>query len=103
MCAVLDGEDLRPLGSSIGKYKLTAISAKRVVAAGVDFSCTELQGANFEGADLRGAIFRNARLHHAKFIGADLRPLALRLGGVQPCDFTGADLSDEQKADAVFK
>ena len=109
--AVLDGEDLRPLGSYIGKYKLTAISARRVIAAGVDFSGTELQGVDFEGADLRGAsfesadlrgaIFRNARLGHAKFIGADLRTLELRSGDLQPCDFTGADLSPEQSAAAI--
>jgi len=109
--AILDGEDLRPLGGYIGKYKLTAISAKHVIAAGIDFSGTELQGADFEGADLRGAsfegadlrgaIFRNARLRHAKFMGADLRTLQLRSGDLQPCDFTCADLSDEQSAAAV--
>lgn len=111
-CAVFDGEDLRPLATAIGKFKLTAISARKVIAAGVDFSCTELQGANFEGADLRGASFEGAdlrgvkfagaRLHHAKFIGADMRPLALKTGGTLPCDLTGVELSAEQRAEAIF-
>jgi uncharacterized protein YjbI with pentapeptide repeats len=111
-CAVFDGEDLRPLATAIGKFKLTAISAKNVIAAGVDFSCTELQGANFDGADLRGANFEGsdlrgvkfarARLHHARFLGADMRPLALKTGGTLPCDLTGVELTAEQRAEAIF-
>lgn len=109
--AVLDALDLRPLSTTIGKYKLTAVSARGVVAAGVDFSCTELQGANFEGADLRGASFegadirgirlKGALLHHAKFLGADMRPLVLKSGDTLPCDLTGTAFSAEQRASAV--
>jgi len=111
-CAVLDDADLRPVAAMIGKYRLTAISAKRVIAAGVDFSCTELQGANFEGADLRGASFegadlrgvrlKGALLHHAKFIGADMRPLQLKSGEVLPCELADTAFSATQRAEAVF-
>jgi uncharacterized protein YjbI with pentapeptide repeats len=112
-CAVFDGEDLRPLASAIGKFKLTAISARRVIAAGCDFSCTELQGANFEGADLRGATFegsdlrgvklKGALLHHAKFHGADMRPLQLKTGEMLPCDLEGAEFTAEQRTEAIFE
>jgi uncharacterized protein YjbI with pentapeptide repeats len=111
-CAVLDGMDLRPVAAMIGKYRLTAMSAKRTIAAGVDFSCTELQGANFEGADLRGASFegadlrgvrlKGALLHHAKFIGADMRPLRLKSGEILPCELADTAFSTTQHAEAVF-
>jgi uncharacterized protein YjbI with pentapeptide repeats len=110
--AVLDGMDLRPVAAQIGKYKLTAISAKGVVAAGVDFSCTELQGANFEGGDLRGASFegadlrgvrfKGAQLHHARFLGADMRPLVLKSGEILDTDISETAFSAAQRAEAVF-
>jgi uncharacterized protein YjbI with pentapeptide repeats len=110
-CAVLDGADLRPIADVVGKFKLTAISARGVIAPGVDFSCAELQGANFENADLRGASFegadmrgvklRGALLHHAKFLGADMRPLSLKSGDMLPCDLTDAELTVEQRAQAL--
>jgi uncharacterized protein YjbI with pentapeptide repeats len=110
--AVLDGMDLRPVASQIGKYKLTAISARKAIAAGVDFSCTELQGANFEGADLRGASFegadlrgvrfKGALLHHARFLGADMRPLALKTGEILATDLSDTAFSAAQQAEAVF-
>lgn len=109
-CAVLDGVDLRPLAAIIGKFKLTAICARGVIAAGVDFSCTELQGANFENADLRGANFegadlrgvrlKGAQLHHAKFHGADFRPLPLKHGGILASDVSA--LSEEQRQEAIL-
>jgi uncharacterized protein YjbI with pentapeptide repeats len=111
-CAVLDGMDLRPLPATIGKFKLTAISARRAIAAGVDFSCTELQGANFEdadlrgasfeGADLRGVNFKGANLHHTRFLGADMRPLELKSGEVLPCNLAGTDFSAEQRSEVIF-
>ncbi|NIJ50238.1 pentapeptide repeat-containing protein [Rhizomicrobium electricum] len=110
--AVLDGMDLRPVATQIGKYKLTAISAKNVIAAGVDFSCTELQGANFEGADLRGASFegadlrgvrfKGALLHHARFLGADMRPLVLKSGEILETDISETAFTAGQHAEAVF-
>jgi len=111
-CAVIDGIDLRPLSDVIGKFKLTAISAREVVAPGVNFSCTELQGANFENADLRGASFegsdlrgvklRGALLHHARFLGADMRPLRLKSGEFLPCDLANTEFTAEQRAQALF-
>lgn len=110
--AELDDADLRPLAAIIGKFKLTALSARRAIAAGVDFSCTELQGANFEGADLRGASFegadlrgtrfKGALLHHAKFLGADMRALELKNGGEMACDLSDTEFSSDQRAEAVF-
>ncbi|GAA0535621.1 uncharacterized protein YjbI with pentapeptide repeats [Rhizomicrobium palustre] len=111
--ALLDGKDLRPVAALIGKFKLTAISARDVIAAGTDFSCTELQGANFEGADLRGASFegadlrgarfKGAKLQHAKFLGADMRPLELKSGGNKACDVSESNFSAEQRAEAIFE
>jgi len=111
-CAVIDHVDLRPLADVVGKFKLTAISARAVLAPGVDFSCTELQGANFEdadlrgasfeGSDLRGAKFRGALLHHAKFLGADMRPLRLKSGDMMACDLSGTEFTAEQKAQVLF-
>lgn len=110
--AVLDGLDLRPIATVIGKYKLTALSARRAIAAGVDFSCTELQGANFEGADLRcanfegadlrGVRFKGALLHHTRFLGADMRPLHLQSGEYLPCDLTDTVFGERQRAEAIF-
>jgi uncharacterized protein YjbI with pentapeptide repeats len=110
--AVLDGFDLRTVARVIGQFKLTALSARKTIAAGIDFSCTELQGGNFEGADLRGASFegadlRGARfhgalLHHARFLGADMRSLTLKTGEVLPCDLSGTDFTAAQRAEAVF-
>lgn len=110
--AVLDGMDLRPVASQIGKYKLTALSARKAIAAGIDFSCTELQGANFEGADLRGASFEGADLRgvrfkgalvqHARFLGADMRPLALKSGEILATDLSDTAFSPAQQAEAVF-
>jgi uncharacterized protein YjbI with pentapeptide repeats len=112
-CAIFDGQDLRPLASVIGKFKLTAISARKAIAAGVDFSCAELQGANFahadlrgasfEGADLRGVHFSGALLHHAKFLGADMRPLQLKSGDWLPCKFDEGQLTREQREEAIFE
>ena len=108
--AVVDGLDLRPLGGQIAKFKLTALSARRVNAIAVNFSGMELQGVDFEEADLRGAIFdradlrgvkfRGARLMHARFRGADMRPLHLRSGERRDLDVFRAEVTDEQLAEA---
>lgn len=98
--AVLDHEDLRPLGWRLRARMLTALSARGVCAVRADFSGSQLQGANFEGADLRGAVFegadlrgacfRGAKLSHASLCRADLRPLALPDGRLHFPDFSGA-------------
>ena len=110
--AILDGMDLRTVGRAIGRFKLTALSARKAIAAGIDFSCTELQGSNFEGADLRGASFegadlrgvrfQGALLHHARFLGADMRPLTLKSGEMLACDLSKTGFTAEQRAEAVF-
>jgi uncharacterized protein YjbI with pentapeptide repeats len=97
--AVLDGEDLRPMGEAFEKAQLAAFSAKGACGVGVSFRGAQLQGAKFDladlrdadfsGADLRGASFRGANLWHAKFNDADLRPLRLA-SGVRPVDLTEA-------------
>jgi uncharacterized protein YjbI with pentapeptide repeats len=97
--AVLDGEDLRPMGDAFENAQLAAFSAKGACCIGVSFRGAQLQGAKFDtadlrdadftGADLRGASFRGANLWHAKFDDADLRPLRLA-SGVRPVDLVGA-------------
>jgi len=111
--AVLDGEDLRPLEAGIGKFQLTALSARNVIAVGMNLSGAQLQGAdltgadlrdvNFEGADLRGILFRDANLAHARFGSADLTSLRVGSGAVRASDFKGARLSQRQLADALLE
>jgi uncharacterized protein YjbI with pentapeptide repeats len=99
--AVLDDEDLRPLGNAFERQRLTAMSARRVCGIGVSFVGAHLQAANFDGADLReadftgadlrGASLRGANLRHARFAEADIRALPLAQGRKRETDFTGAD------------
>ena len=106
--AVLDGEDLRPLGRELAKYQLTAISARHSLAVAVNFAGMQLQGANFENADLRGANFertdlrgvkfRGAKLSHARFTGADVRSLLLKSGERLDFDIYRAEVTEEQLA-----
>lgn len=98
--AVLDREDLRPINALFAGRALTALSAKGCCGIGVDFSKAQLQGACFDGADLRdanftsadlrGASFDGALLWHAKFAEADIRPLALAGGSSRDFSFKGA-------------
>jgi uncharacterized protein YjbI with pentapeptide repeats len=100
--AVVDREDLRPLGGAFRGRLLTATSARGACAIHMDFSGSELQGAIFdradlrgavfEGADIRGASFRGAKLSHARFGGADLAPLVLPSGELHPPNFDGASM-----------
>ena len=106
--AVLDGEDLRPLGRDLAKYQLTAVSARHALAVAVNFAGMQLQGANFEDADLRGANFeqtdlrgvkfRGAKLSHARFTGADVRSLLLKSGERLDFDIYRAEVTEEQLA-----
>ena len=110
--AVLDNEDLRPLGGLLRERLLTALSARGARAVGADFSASQLQGANFRGADLRGAVFdaadlrgacfENAELAHARFSGAILVPLRLVGGRMLPPSFRGAGLDRTDFSDTAL-
>ena len=101
--ASMEGLDLRPASSLFRNRLLAGMRAKGVIAIGVDFTETQLQGANFEGAalraanftgaDLRGVSFLNAKLSHASFQGADISPLHLRPGRSLATRFDGATLA----------
>jgi uncharacterized protein YjbI with pentapeptide repeats len=100
--AMMDQEDLRPLGEAFRGRLLTATSARGACAVGVDFSGCQLQGARFDGADLRcavfndadlrGASFKDARLSHARFKGANLDALTLPDGRPLAPNFEGSTL-----------
>lgn len=108
--AVLDDEDLRPLGQSLRGYKLTAVSARRCIAVAANFTGMELQGANFEEADLRGANFegadlrgvrlRGAKLSHARFRNANIGSLVLRSGEHLDFDIFRAEIDEAQLSEA---
>ncbi|PZQ65792.1 MAG: low-complexity protein [Phenylobacterium zucineum] len=97
--AVLDDHDLRTIGGMAGRA-LPGVSARNVVAVGVDLRGAELAGANFDGADLRnadlreadlrGVSFRGANLAHARLADALLTPLTLVSGQVRPVALEGA-------------
>lgn len=90
--AVIDYEDLRPLGDALKGLCLAGLSARNTIAIGVDFSGCRLQAARFDGADLRaagftnadlsGTSFKRAKLAHASFCNARIRDLILCTGQV---------------------
>lgn len=90
--AMIDHEDLRPLGDAVRGLCLAGLSARSVIAVGVDFSGCQLQAAKFDGSDLRaaqfnaadlsGTSFRHAKLAHATFKDAAIRDLILCTGQV---------------------
>jgi len=110
--SMLDNEDLRPLQSFFVRLPLPALSARNVIAIGVNFSGCQLPGARFDGADLRdadftgadlrGASFVGAKLHHARFDRANLTSLALANGTLLAPNFTSAQAAAEQFFDAVM-
>ena len=95
--AMLDGEDLRLLTTSIKGRRLPALSAKGACLVGLDLSGAELQGANFEAADLRGADLRGADLRGARFAGANLTKADLR-----EAILTGLPLGPDRSSPAVL-
>jgi uncharacterized protein YjbI with pentapeptide repeats len=109
--AVLDDMDLRPLARHFVGRQWTGLAARRAIAIGVDFSGCQLQGAKFDGADLRdanftradlrGASFRGANISHANFAKADIRILRLMNGTARATDFFESRQSDNQFATAV--
>lgn len=101
--ANLDGEDIRVLGPAFRGRSLPALSARRSLGIGVDFTKAELPGAvfegadlrdaNFSGADLRGVSFRDANLAFARFDGAILGPLEIARGARLEPNLDGANLT----------
>jgi uncharacterized protein YjbI with pentapeptide repeats len=59
-----------------------------------EISNSQLDGANFSGADLRGLRLIDVRLRQANFTGADLRATLFDRTDVSSADFSGADLTD---------
>jgi len=100
--AIMDGEDLRPLGLRLRGFRLTVMSAKGACLVGLDLTGCQLQGANFEGADLRSVCFKNADLRGARMAGANLTradftdavlaPLPLGAGRENPVNLRAARL-----------
>lgn len=59
---------------------------------GADFLGADLEKANFQGADLQGADFLGADLQYANFQGANLRGADLRGADLKGAHLRGADL-----------
>jgi uncharacterized protein YjbI with pentapeptide repeats len=109
---VLDGEDIRTLQKLVIGRPLTGLSARNAIAVGLNFSGSQLQGARFDGADLRdanfssadlrGASFAGAKISHANFDKADLRGLVLGSGQVRTVSFADAIGTEHQFAGALL-
>ena len=110
--AVLDHDDLRPLNGFFPDRKLAGLSARGVIAVGVDFSKCQLQAANFDGADLRSANFtgadlrglslKGAKIAHAQLDSADIREFPLASGRVVLPDLTGTVVAPRQLESAIL-
>jgi len=103
---VLDGEDIRLMQKFVVGRPLSGLSAQNTIAIGLNFAGCQLQGAKFDGADLRdcdfsgadlrGASFRGANISHARFSKADMRGLPLINGQTRITDFSDAIGREEQ-------
>ena len=103
---ILDGVDLRAVQNLLTGRTLTGLSARNVMAIGLDLSAAQLQAAkfdgadlrdvNFAGADLRGVSLRGAKLVHARFEKSDLRHLVLNNGTRIASDVTAAETAPGQ-------
>lgn len=110
--AVMDGEDLRPLGEALKAKGLVGASLRDACGVSVDFSRSvlvgavfdgaDLRGARFDGADLRGCSFRNCNLNHAVFDKANLKSFAGGTGRSFPPNFESASLHSTRFVETVF-
>ncbi|MFM9073819.1 MAG: pentapeptide repeat-containing protein [Cyanobium sp.] len=75
----------------------------RVAHAAMDVAKQVLIGADFHGADLRGATFNLTNLREADFSGADLRLASLFGAKLQEANLRGADLREATLDSAVLK
>ena len=108
--AILDGADLRVLGSCLKGARLDGASLKGCRAIGIDLSGASLVGAVLDGSDLREAVFRradlrgcsvrNCRLTRAEFGRADLRQLEGQGGRQYSVRFDGTNLDHVSFLDA---
>ena len=64
---------------------------------------TNLQGADFRDADLRGADFGHAQLNGADFRGADLRGARFTTANFEGADLTGATIGDAHFQECSFE
>ena len=71
--------------------------------AAMDVAKQVLIGADFHGADLRGATFNLTNLREADFSGADLRLASLFGAKLQEANLRGADLREATLDSAVLK
>ena len=71
--------------------------------AAMDVAKQVLIGADFHGADLRGATFNLTNLRDADFSGADLRLASLFGAKLQEANLRGADLREATLDSAVLK
>lgn len=91
----LDGADFRE--ASVGQSLLSGVKGKGVRFAGANLdklrtgSNTELPGADFTGATLRGAGLRDTDLSGAVFRGADLDGAMIENSRLAGADLCGAD------------
>ena len=75
----------------------------RTALAAMDVAKQVLIGADFHGADLRGATFNLTNLREADFSGADLRLASLFGAKLQEANLRGADLREATLDSAVLK
>lgn len=62
--------------------------------AGANMESAQLEGANFSGRNLKGALMINANLHNANFSGSNLADANLENANASGANFSGANLKD---------
>ena len=98
----LDDMDLRVVASAFRDRILSGLAAPKAIGVSVDFSRSQLQGANFDGADLRHANFRGADLRGASFIGAKLAHANLHSADIGALELPGGRMLPTRFDDATL-
>src|SRR2546421_3496838 len=81
---------------------LSGADFREAILSGADLSDAVFRDANFSGADLSGAFLSRADLHHANFSGADLSGAFLARAGLDDADLSGADLRNAIFGEAIL-